>query len=84
MNNNDHFILYNDKGTEIGDLAKLTDEDLNMIGKNGSNTSLNAVNQDNDVTNVPQDTQNKNKEQTADSDVDATVQKPKRKFGIRK
>ena len=84
LNNNDHFILYNDKGTEIGDLAKLTDEDLNMIGKNGSNTSLNAVNQDNDVTNVPQDTQNKNKEQTADSDVDATVQKPKRKFGIRK
>ena len=84
VNKSEYFILYNDKGEEIGDLATLTDRDLENIPQQQPINMSNAAKQDTQNVNIARQPQGQNQPQSSNSQAVAQTQRPKRKFGIRK
>ena len=84
VNKSEHFILYNAKGEEIGDLATLTDRDLENIPQQQPINMPNMEKQDTQNVNIAQQPKGQNQSQPSDTQAVAHTQRPKRKFGIRK
>ena len=84
VNKSGQFILHNDKGEEIGDLATLTDKDLNNLPQQQPINMSNVANQDTQNVNIAQQPQGQNQQQSSNTQTVAHTQRPKRKFGIRK
>ena len=84
VNKSGQFILHNDKGEEIGDLATLTDKDLNNLPQQQPFNMSNVAKQDTQNVNIVQQPQRQNQPQSSNIQAVAPTQRPKRKFGIRK
>ena len=84
VNNSGRFTLHNVKGEEIGDLATLTDKDLENVPQQQPINMSNASKQDTQNVNIVQQPQGQNQPQSSNTQAVAHTQRPKRKFGIRK
>lgn len=84
VNKSGQFILHNDKGEEIGDLAALTDKDLENVPQQQPINMSNVANQDTQNVDIARQPQGQNQPQSSNTQAVAHTQRPKRKFGIRK